>query len=228
MPTTIQNIYTPLPTKTDDMSWDTFSSLILSAYEAERQRLTEEIARPTTPPRDSSQGYGYTAPEWMKYHELQRAADKRRTEALAKYEPKLIASIAEALDASVPFFKELLVRYEGSGDSGENCDISVELEWGFKPTKETSWGSLCYTHQENEQMRAREKAAYDLMPSALINWLDETCWSLAYNEFPGFEIDAGGFGTITVKRDDAGVMKVYLDHTARYESTEEYQTEELG
>ena len=221
MPTTIQNIYTPLPTKTDDTSWDAFATSIRSAYEAERQRLVEEIPTPAITAERSSD-------EWMTQYRAQQDVASQRTAELNKYEAQLIASIAEALDASVPFFKELLVRYEGSGDNGESCDISVELEWGFEPTKETSWGSLCYTHQENEQMRAREKAAYDLMPSDLTEWMDEICWGLAYQQHPGFEIDAGGYGTITVKRNDAGEMKLSLDHTARYQSTEEFATQELN
>ena len=227
MTTTFQNTYTPLPTKTNEMTWDNFSSLILSAYEAERQRLTEVIPTPPITATSGEFGTG-RSDEWMEQYQAQQNADRERTAELTKYEAQLIASIAEALEASVPLFKELYVGYEGSGDQGEDCDISVELERGYEPTMKTSWGTPCWTDEQNEEFRAREKAAYDLLPSDLISWMDEICWSLAYQQHPGFEIDDGGFGTITVKRDEAGVMKVSLEHTDRIESTEEYEPQELN
>jgi len=220
MTTTLENT-TIIPVKTDDVSWDNFAALIRAAYETARHQLTVEIP---TPPMTAER----TSDEWMEQYRAQQDAARRRTAELNKYEAQLIASIAEALEASVPLFKELLVSYEGSGDSGESCDISVEVERGFEPTKETSWGSLCYTHQENEEYLARLKAATALLPSDLTEWLDEICWGLAYQQHPGFEIDAGGFGNITVKRNDAGVMKVSLEHTDRIESTETYEAEELN
>ena len=220
MTKTLENT-TIIPVKTDDISWDNFAALIRAAYETARHQLTVEIP---TPPMTADR----TSDEWMTQYRAQQDADSRRTAELNKYEARLIASIAEALEASVPLFKELLVEYEGSGDSGEDCSISVEVERGYEAAKKTSWGSPCFTDEQKEEFRARQKAATALLPSDLTEWLDGTCWGLAYSEFPGFEIDAGGYGTITVKRNDAGEMKVYLDHTARIESTEEYETEELN
>ncbi len=220
MPKTLENT-TLIPVKTDDVSWDEFSALIRAAYETAKQQINEAIPTPPITVERSSD-------EWMRQYQAQRDATSQRTAELNKYEAQLIASIAEALEASVPLFKELFVEYQGSGDSGEACDISVEIERGYEATKMTSWGTPCFTNEQNEEYRAREKAAYELLPSDLTEWLDETCWSLAYAEHPGFEIDAGGFGSITVKRNEAGVMKVSLDHTDRIESTEEYATMELN
>jgi hypothetical protein len=220
MSKTLENT-TIIPVKTDDVSWDNFAALIRAAYETARYQLTVEIP---TPPMTADR----SSDEWMTQYRAQQDVARRRTAELNKYEAQLIASIAEALEASVPLFKELFVEYRGSGDSGESCDISVEIERGYKATEKTSWGTLCFTNEQNEEFRAREKAATALLPSDLTEWLDEICWGLAYQQHPGFEIDAGGYGTITVKRNDAGEMKLSLEHTQRYESTEEYAPQELN
>ena len=225
MITTLENT-TLIPVKTDDVSWDDYSALILAAYEAARQQINEAIP---TPPITATRTQGErSSDEWMAQYQAQRDAASKRTAELNKYEAQLIASIAEALEASVPTFSYLLVEYEGSGDSGEESNISVELDWRSETTEKTPWGSPLYTAEQSADRRAREKAAIALLPSDLTEWLDEICWGLAYAEHPGFEVDAGGYGTITAKRNDAGEMKVSLDHTDRYESTEEYATEELN
>lgn len=225
MTTTLENT-TLIPVKTDDVSWDSYAALIRAAYEAARYQLTVEIP---TPPITATRTAGErSSEEWMEQYQAQQAASRKRTAELNKYEVQLVAAIAEALDASVPTFKELFVEYRGSGDSGESCDISVEVERGYEATEKTSWGTPCYTNEQNEELRAREKAATELLPSDLTEWLDEICWGLAYQQHPGFEIDAGGYGTITVKRNDAGEMKVSLEHTNRIEETEEFEPQELN
>jgi hypothetical protein len=110
------------------------------------------------------------------------------------------------------------VNYRGSGDNGESCDISVLIDTScVKPTQRSSWGVLIYTDEERKQVSVLREEAVALtatyLNDELSEWLDETCWSIAYNQHPGFEINDGGWGTITVMRDDVGEMKMSLNHT---------------
>jgi len=225
MTTTISSTTTTVPVKTDAQSWHIFTIAIKTAVEAEEARLIAEFPTPII-----TAELGST--EWNEQYFAQRRASDDRSEILSRFTAKLIVSVGEALASIVPNFDALRVEYEGSGDQGEGCTFDVDIRRepptntvvpfeGAKPT-------LAYTNQENQAWLQASSDALALLPDDLTEWLDETCWALAYSIHPGFEVDAGGFGTITVQRNADGVMKLTLTHADRVESVEEYAPQELA
>ncbi len=223
--TTINPTTTPVPVKTEGQTWDAFTEAIKSAVEAEEARL---IAEYPTPAITAERG----TTEWSEQYFSQRRASDDRNEIISRYTAKLIVSVGEALDALVPNFDALRVEYEGSGDQGEGCTFDVDIK-REPPTNtvvpfEGAKPRLAYTNDENQAWLQASSDALALLPDDLTEWLDETCWALAYSIHPGFEIDAGGFGNITVQRNADGEMKLTLTHADRIESVEEYAPQELA
>ena len=75
MTTIIENISTPLPTKTNEMSWEDFYEAITDAEHTEKVRLLEAIP---TPPMTAERGSGAWNEEWL----AQRRASEKRDAAL--------------------------------------------------------------------------------------------------------------------------------------------------
>ena len=214
MTTTIENISTPLPTKTNEMSWDAFGEAIVEASSAEQSRLTEAIP---TPAMTAEPGSDEWTSEWL----AQRSASTKRSSELMAYNSQLILEIGRALAAELPNFRSLDVEYEGCGDSGEACEIGVYLS---HPNRFDAEGNYQRPSQEELDERSKQQdAANNLLPSDLKEWMDETCWAIAYDKHPGFEIDAGGFGSIVVApadEDDASSpLQLTISHTQRIEET---------
>ena len=205
---------TPVPAKTKDMSWEDFGVAIKSAVEAEEARLLTEFP---TPPFTTEQG----SDEWMKEWEAQRKAGYKREERLSAFNAKLVVAVGQALADCVPNFHSLDVEYEGSGDSGESCDISVCL--ALEPLLDAEGKWRLPTHEENEARNRQRDEANSTLPAELTEWLDETCWSIAYSAHPGFEIEAGGYGQICVSPSDeddpASPLQLTITHTERTETT---------
>lgn len=216
---------TPVPVKAEGQSWDDFAEAIKAAVEAEQARLSAEFPTPSITAERGTD-------EWWAQFDAQRKADNQRSNILNRFQAKLIVSIGEALDAVVPNFEALRIEYSGSGDNGEDCDIDVDIK-REAPTHtiapyEGASPRLAYTHEENEAWLQASKDALALLPSELTEWLDETCWAIAYEKHPGFELDAGGYGRISVERNEAGEMKLTLTHTNRIEDVEEFAPVELA
>ena len=216
---------TPVPAKTEAMSWEDFGVAIKSAVEAEEARLLAEFPTPPFTTEHGSDG-------WMKEWSAQRDAGYKRDELQSAFNAKLVAAVAEALADAVPNFEAFRVEYSGSGDSGEDCVLCVDIK-REPPTHEVipyegAKPRFSYTNEENQAWLQAEKDALALLPRDLSEWIDETCWALAYQQHPGFEIDGGGFGNITASRNAAGEMKLVITHTNRIEDFEEFQPQELG
>ena len=212
--TPIKSNTTPLPTKTNEMSWDAFAEAITEAEQTERARLMEAIP---TPAITAELGSDAWSNEWL----AQRTASERRDDAVYSYCSKLILEIGKALAAAVPAFRSLDIDYEGCGDSGEACVITVYTD---RPRKVDAEGKFVpWTHEENEAWNKQNDAANNILPSDLKEWMDETCWAIAYDKHPGFEIDAGGYGSIVVApadEDDASSpLQLTIRHTERVEQS---------
>ena len=215
MTTTItENISTPLPIKTSDMSWDAFAEAIAEAEQAERARLMEAIP---TPAITAERGTPAWTDEWL----LQRAASEKRDGAVYAYCSKLILEIGKALASTVPMFCALDIDYEGCGDSGEACSISVRLNRVMSFDADGKF--IRWTDEENQAFTTQYKEAQAILPTELTEWLDETCWAIAYNQHPGFEINEGGYGCISVapanEDDPASPLQLTISHTERTEQT---------
>jgi len=214
--TDIQNIPTPLPIKTDDMTWDAFTEAVVEAEEAEEARLLQAFP---TPAMTAERGTDAWSLEWKAQH---KASSYRKTLLMA-YNSKLILEIGKAVAAAVPNFQSLDVEYEGCGDSGESCDITVYTDRPFQ--RDADGKVIPWTNEENEAFSKQQDAANNLIPSDLTEWMDETCWAIAYNEHPGFEINAGGYGSIVVApadEDDASSpLQLTISHTQRVEQSYE-------
>ena len=214
MTTIIENISTPLPTKTNEMSWDAFAEAITEAEQAERARLMEVIPTPAMTAEPGSDAWNN---EWL----AQRLASDKRDAVFYSYCSKLILEIGKALAAAVPAFRSLDIEYEGCGDSGESCVITVYTDRQRKVDAEGKF--IPWTNEENEAWLKESYAANQILPTYLKEWMDETAWMIAYNKHPGFEIDAGGFGQIVVARadeDDASSpLQLTISHTERVEQS---------
>jgi len=213
--TTITNTgTTPVPVKTDAMTWECFANDLVVASETEEARLLRAVPTPELTAERGTQAWD---DDWAaQYH----AGIKRRA-LLMKFNARLVLEVGKALAAAVPTFRSLDVEYQGSGDSGEACDISVFLHrpQRFDADGKPRWA----THDENQEDNREADAAAALLPSELKEWLDETCWAIAYDRHPGFEIDAGGFGQIVVARADdddlTSPLQLTINHTERVEQS---------
>ena len=169
-----------------------------------------------TPPMTAERGTDAWNLEWRAQH---KASSYRKTLLMA-YNSKLVLQIGKAVAAVVPDFGSLCVEYEGSGDSGEACDIHIYLKRAIKYDENGKFIPL--THEENQAFIKREAEANSILPSALEEWMDETCWAIAYNAHPGFEINEGGYGTIEVAENDeeeGSPLRLTISHTERTEHT---------
>ena len=205
---------TTIPVKTDDMSWDDFTQLIIDAYSDEEVRLLHAIP---TPPMTGTPG----GEEWNNQWLAQRAAADKRSTQMISFASKLILEVGKALAAAVPTFSSLFIEYAGSGDSGEACDINVYVDRLY--TKDTEGNFIPWTDEENKAFHQQHEAANNILPSQLTEWLDETAWGIAYSAHPGFEIDAGGFGQIVVapadENEEGSPLQLTISHTDRVEET---------
>ena len=99
---------------------------------------------------------------------------------------------------------ELVSSYDGYGDQGNVEDLGV-----FKEVKDEQLGEI--------------KTPLKL-PSDMEDKLQDFVWSIAYQQSPGFEINEGGFGTLTW---DLGTDTITLEHSNRYIETLDYVFEDL-
>ena len=214
MTTTIETISTPLPTKTNEMSWDAFAEAIVEAEQTERQRLLEAFPTPAMTAEPGSDAWNT---EWL----AQRRASQKRDSAVYAYCSKLILEIGKAVAAAVPDFRSLDVEYEGSGDSGEACVITVYLNRQMRFDAEGKYQRP--SQEELDEQSKQHAAANNILPSHLKDWMDETCWAIAYDRHPGFEINEGGYGSIVVApadEDDASSpLQLTIRHTERVEQS---------
>ena len=205
---------TPVPVKTSDMSWDAFTEAIKSACDAEDARLLAEFPTPPITAERGSDG-------WMDQWAAQHAAGSKRRSALMNFSAKLVVAVGQALADCVPNFRSLDVDYEGSGDSGEACDISVYLN--LEPLLDADGKWRRPTPEEDEARNRQRDEANNTLPAELTEWLDETCWAIAYDRHPGFEIDEGGYGQISVapadEDDPTSPLQLTITHTERTETT---------
>ena len=212
---------TPVPVRTEGQSWDAFVEAIIAADGDEGTRLLQEFPTPKITAENGT-------PEWRQQYDSQVAASQTRDAAQQKFQARLIVAVAEAVEAAVVGFQELTIEYCGSGDSGEIGYISVSVGCVGEATIPHSHfpTRLLYSQEQQDERARNQETADGLLTEALKEWLDETAWSIAYSNFPGFEIDAGGFGTITAARDkETGKMTLELSHTQRVE--ENYSPVEL-
>ena len=216
MTTTIENISTPLPTKTSGMSWDAFAEAIAEAEQAERARLMEAFPTPAITAKSGTPAWN---DEWL----AQRTASEKRDDAFYGYCSKLIVEIGKALASTVPMFCALDIDYEGAGDNGEACSITVRLNRVMSFDEDGKF--IRWTDEQNQAYLTQYKEAQAVLPTQLTEWMDETCWAIAYQQHPGFEINEGGFGCLTVapanEDDPTSPLQLTITHTERTEHTYE-------
>ena len=194
---------------------------ITEAEQEERQRLLEAFPTPAITAELGSPAWN---DEWL----AQRRASQKRDDVFYRYCSKLILEIGKALALAVPSFRSLSVDYEGQGDSGESCVITVFIDRPAMFDAEGKWRRP--TAEEDEAFSKQHAEANSVLPSYLKDWMDETCWAIAYDKHPGFEIDAGGYGVIEVAPDDeddaTSPLQLTIRHTQRTET--HYEDEVLA
>jgi hypothetical protein len=206
---------TPVPAKTQAMDWDCFTESITVASETEEQRLFQAYPTPQITAKPGTD-------EWNQQYQAQRRADRIRTDEHQAFQARLIVAIAEALETEVPGFSSLIIEYQGSGDSGEEGDLIIDVDFIGEPSipSERFEGRFVYSNEQSEERVRNQEFAESLLPADLTEWLDETAWAIAYSSHPGFEIDAGGFGNLCASRDeDTNQMTLTIQHTQRTEET---------
>lgn len=140
-----------------------------------------------------------------RYH-ADRAAYERRMEIIRPANKKALFDVLEAVGIT-----QLLVNFDGYGDSGQIEDISALC--GSKtvdlPTEEitiatTSWGSDDIVHRTMSVEDAVQQMSYD--------FLSET--------YGGWENNDGAYGEFTF---DVEEKTITLDFNERYTATETYE-----
>lgn len=99
---------------------------------------------------------------------------------------------------------ELVSSYDGYGDAGNVEDLGV-----FKEVKDEQLGEIKIPLK---------------LPSEMEIKLQDFVWAIAYQQSPGFEINEGGFGTLTW---DLRTDTITLEHSNRYLETNDYLWEDL-
>lgn len=135
------------------------------------------------------------------------------------------------LQSLEPKLVELRITYDGCGDSGQVEDIQYF----------DSKGQLLTIDDEqplpDDIAQGRQHQPGDWVPGE--GWktsgeaanvsahylIDELAWDLAYGKHPGFEIDEGGCGTISITSDIdyPNQVRVNLSHSVRFIETTDYE-----
>ena len=203
-----------IPTKTADMSWAEYGEALKEASASYEDILQMEMP---TPEIAAERG----TPEWNTEWFAQLKHGEQRRSALMSYNARLIVALGEALRAAIPDFRSLDINYEGSGDSGERCDVTIYLD--NPPRFDAQGERRATTEAEYKAYSTAQSEANKLIAGDLYDWLDETCWAIAYNQYPGFEINEGGFGSIRVEPTNedefASPLVMRITHTERVERT---------
>ena len=148
------------------------------------------------------------------------------------------------LRSKYPDLKRIEISYDGSGDSGQVESIhfssnvepnhwhegSVDVDTSEVLSDELTCGRTA--RKGHFDMDLREWVHDEALRSVNIEEaLDRIGWDIAYGENPGFEINEGGYGTVSVfidpvaDPDNISVpadIKVELSHSERYEATNDY------
>lgn len=146
-----------------------------------------------------------------------------------------LKAIFSWLCATNPTLERIEVEYQGSDDSGsvENIDIHPsELAadiLSLPLPNEIAFGHTSGTGSWDPQGR---KWVLDRpgQNESVEEALDRICWDIAYGQNPGFEINEGGYGTVTVSRNDDDNDNelepvINLEHSERIESINDYSYE---
>lgn len=124
-----------------------------------------------------------------------------------------------------PQLQRIEITYDGCGDSGQ---VETILFWDganvFDPPQDLMNDPLPTTVVEQSLPYSPE------LNISAEQALDQYAWDIAYGQNPGFEINEGGYGTITIETElDADLtledIKVHLEHCERVEHVDEYNYE---
>jgi len=130
-----------------------------------------------------------TQDDWMARHE---AEAKRQAKRLAAAKPRLLAALKAKRIASVT------VEYDGSCDEGQIGEIAATGPNGKPAALE---GSVVL---DLDGQRCKH---------GLSHAIEEFTWQLLLAYHAGFEINDGGYGTLTI---DVAKGTIILDHNDRF------------
>lgn len=146
-----------------------------------------------------------------------------------------LKAIFSYLQRKYPDLRVIEITYNGSGDSGQIEDIRFNPRWRtevqaeLEVADETMPDELAFGRKHQGGHWDRERGEWtadspDRNPS-LMHLLDTFGWDLAYGQNPGFEINEGGFGTISVSSESGSIddVVIELSHSERVESTNDYE-----
>lgn len=132
-----------------------------------------------------------------------------------------------------PELARIEVTYEGSGDSGQIEDVNyfqsptdcvlIEIDDMAPLPDEVAQGKTFQAGQwEPERGFVKNGNPVNISARQLI---DEFAWDLAYSQNPGFEINEGGYGTISITsdEDDRSTVHIRLSHSERIIETNDYE-----
>lgn len=139
------------------------------------------------------------------------------------------------LQRKYPDLRVIDITYDGSGDSGQIETIRFNPLWRTKVhaevmvVDETMPDELAFGRKHQGGHWDRERGEWvadspDCNPS-LLDLLDIFAWDLAYGQNPGFEINEGGFGTISISSESDSIDDVVIEliHSERIEITKDYE-----
>ena len=107
--------------------------------------------------------------------------------------------------------QSVLITYDGQGDDGGITDVRAfrAPAEGVEPPDDVMWDEELLPRGPGEAVTLSAESELDLDGAAR-----ELAWDLLYAERPGWEINEGSFGTLTVV---AGQKTVAVDHRQREE-----------
>ncbi len=146
---------------------------------------------------------------WSRY----LAQEAARTELFDTLRPANQAAIFDAL--ATAGIVELVVNFDGYGDSGQIESIDARDANGEIAMPETLVGYASPTHGEDAQT-----VDHQAMP--LAEAVETLCYDLLRQTHAGWENNDGAFGDFTF---DVAARAISLDHNDRYTAIESYAHE---
>jgi len=118
---------------------------------------------------------------------------------------------------------KITITYEGSGDSGDISDITVEpAECNTEILKELNQlldedmpAEFNYQRTVGQQYDSKAMCWKPVVapdPSSISEALDAIAWDVAYGYHPGFEINEGGFGEIIIRQATEEELEDGIEH----------------
>lgn len=167
---------------------------------------------------------------WMQYNERLKNLKAGADEAANGLRKVFIY-----LQSLNPDLTKVLIEYDGCGDSGQV--ENARFLWAADHQEQPIVGADQPLPDEIACGKTKTPGHWvpgqgyvttgEPVNASATELIDELAWDLAYGQNPGFEINEGGYGTISIEvsPDDPDRILVSLSHSERYIETTDYEYE---